>query len=305
MIVRTVAFAGLSVGLVLGLAGCGDDSGGASNGGDTYTGKSSAAGEIGEAGGTLELDDGAKLTVPEGALAKRKTVSVQRVSVSEVPLPDGLSLASKAYAFEPHGTKFDKAVTLTLPFDASAKGTVVLKLDDESDETWEEVDGARFYDDVATVQTRSFSIYGVGGTDDNSGDDDAGVDPTDAATDNGGTGGDGGSGGTSGSGGSGGSGGGGSGDSIDCEAGCAELVELGCDNGPMAGGCTEWCTEQAVTFDQILAGPCADEFTAYTDCLNADIAANYSCDSDGRPAAMEGLCPDLQAAWDDCYMNGV
>jgi hypothetical protein len=286
MMTRCVSLLGLAVLLVV--TGCGDDSGGGSNEGDDYTGNNSAAGEIGEAGGRVELNDGAKLAVPEGALPESTTVSVQRVPVSEVPLPNGLSLVSEAYAFEPHGTEFDEAVTLTLPYDASATGAVVLKLDDESDETWEEVDDASFDDGVATVRTRSFSIYGVGATDQGGGDDDAGADPIDAATDNGG--------------GSGGSGG--SSASVDCESSCEELIDVGCENGPMAGGCTEWCAEQAVTYDQILAGPCADEFTAYTDCLNADIAANYGCDAEGRPEAADGLCPDLAAAWDDCYMNG-
>jgi hypothetical protein len=117
---------------------------------------------VGPSGATIALADRARLEIPAGALATDTMITV-RPSTTTVPLPDGASGVSVAYAFEPHGLTFATPVTLELPLVSTANlaNLVVMRLSDDHDTTWEPVDGATA-DAVAAVvrvPTTTFSIY--------------------------------------------------------------------------------------------------------------------------------------------------
>jgi len=79
-----------------------------------------------------------------------------------VTLPVGVALAGPAIAFTPHGTSFDAAVAITLPYDGEPASPIILRLDDFDDDTWEVVDGGDFAGGEATLDVMGFSIYVVG-----------------------------------------------------------------------------------------------------------------------------------------------
>lgn len=107
------------------------------------------------------VGDEARAEIPAGALASETVISV-----SDGPPPDDLpatyAASGDTWAFEPHGLTFAVPVTLTIPHDASATaGLRLLRRDDDTDPTWEEVAGASFGPDAATVETTQFSLYAV------------------------------------------------------------------------------------------------------------------------------------------------
>ncbi len=68
---------------------------------------------IGSGGGTLQLSDGARLTIPAGSLSSENTITARR---AEVPSPDDFIAV---YEFGPSGTMFASPATLTVPVDPS------------------------------------------------------------------------------------------------------------------------------------------------------------------------------------------
>src|SRR5262245_7761313 len=91
---------------------------------------------IESAGGTLELDGGARLTVPPGALAYETTITITELRLDRLAaLPIDRHAASAPYAFEPHGLSFAQDVTIDLPHVATSE-VVALRLDDTHDTTW-------------------------------------------------------------------------------------------------------------------------------------------------------------------------
>lgn len=138
--------------------GCGDDAKSCPlpDGGVALT---TVAALIGPAGGTLELAGGGKVEIPAGALASEVMISVTEV-LDPKPLPLGMDQAGKAYAFEPHGTVFAQAVTVTVPFkDDDATAVRALKLDDDQDEKWQALLDVQKSADTISIETTSFSIY--------------------------------------------------------------------------------------------------------------------------------------------------
>ena len=120
--------------------------------------------DLGPAGGTIRLSNGTILQVPAGALSKEVSVELMIVSTSGLAKPPtSLKFIGDAMVFRPHGLTFDKPVTVTLP--AAQGATKVLRLDDESDTSWEIVTGANIASSVATISTSSFSVYAVAGSD--------------------------------------------------------------------------------------------------------------------------------------------
>jgi alpha-tubulin suppressor-like RCC1 family protein len=106
----------------------------------------------------VELSSGAKVEIPEGALTKEANIAVRELEQSK-RLPSEVDAASKAYAFEPHGTTFEKPVKISIPIDEDAADLSVMKLDDDKDTTWERVPDAEKRDDALVVEVESFSIY--------------------------------------------------------------------------------------------------------------------------------------------------
>jgi hypothetical protein len=68
-------------------------------------------------------------------------------------------LTPTIYAFTPHGAWFNAPVTIELAYEGVAD--MVLRLDDENDDTWEEVLDVTFAGSIATFEVDGFSIYGV------------------------------------------------------------------------------------------------------------------------------------------------
>jgi hypothetical protein len=157
----------LALGFVTGCSGGGSGSGnpgsaGTSGGAGTGGPVPAVSQKVGPSGATLTLADRTRIEVPPGALQVETTITV-RPTLTAVPLPEGASAGGTAYAFEPHGLTFAMPVTLVLPLASTANlgSLVVMKLSDDQDTTWEEVDGAT-PDRVAAevrVPTTSFSIY--------------------------------------------------------------------------------------------------------------------------------------------------
>lgn len=61
----------------------------------------------------------------------------------------------------PHGTTFAVPVLIHLPFSGTPTDPVILRLDDETDQTWETLFDGSFEDSVATLEASQFSIYAV------------------------------------------------------------------------------------------------------------------------------------------------
>jgi len=117
---------------------------------------------VGASGGTVSLPDGAAVEIPAGALDKTTVIAV-RVLATVPELPDILSARGKAYAFEPHGTRFLKPVTLRLPFAGAADALFAARLDDASDTSWERVSGGKAAGHLLALSVTHFSIYRVVG----------------------------------------------------------------------------------------------------------------------------------------------
>jgi len=150
---RTITTLG-AIGFVL-VAACGGDS-------DSSPPLSDTASQlIGPLGGTLEVTGGGKVEIPPGALSTRIEIKVTKLELNDVaPLPTNLEAAGKPYAFEPHGLNFAQPIKITLPFDGDAAEVRPVKLDDETDVSWQTVVGAEKTDDSKLeIGTISFSIY--------------------------------------------------------------------------------------------------------------------------------------------------
>ncbi|MFT3904781.1 MAG: Calx-beta domain-containing protein [Steroidobacteraceae bacterium] len=118
------------------LAGC--------SGAGAPAGSSPVSG-IGAAGGTVSEGSGAKVVVPAGALAQTTPIAVTQSSDGAPPLPAGIVPVGPIYAFTPHGTVFQKPVTITVPFDASkvsANAVLVIYKTNATRSAWELVAGA-------------------------------------------------------------------------------------------------------------------------------------------------------------------
>jgi hypothetical protein len=139
------------------------------------------------AGGDVELDNGAKVVIPEGALDGDVTIVVEEIAAATLPPSPGRSRAAgPAVAFRPHGQVFEQPVAITLPYDASQDGVLAVhRLDDEDDTSWERMAGADFEAGEATFDVMTFSVLRVvvelGATSSDAGD----PTPIDASTDGG------------------------------------------------------------------------------------------------------------------------
>lgn len=253
-----------------------------SNSGTTTT----ASGNVGSATTSVDADGAtveagaASVEIPEDALTDSEEIGIEEADVDVDP-PEGLSLAGPAVAFTPHGQTFEEPVTLTLPYESSSDDLVVLRLDDEEDTTWEQVEGGSFRNGEATVEVTSFSIYAVAEEESSGGEGGSGGDEaTGGASAEGGesAGGSGAQGGDSGEGGSSNQSSGDATLDAICAARCEAIVTLGCPEDPededacvsdcegMADGTPEACYGVILTYNECTRDKdflvCDDEGTA-------------------------------------------
>jgi hypothetical protein len=122
-------------------------------------GDSDDTGTIIGADGGEASGDGATVTVPAGALADDIEIGVEEVMASALSatLPASTTLSGPIIAFTPHGTEFSEPATIELPYVGAAN--TVLRLDNESDTTWEVVAGAVFTGGIASFESTTFSLY--------------------------------------------------------------------------------------------------------------------------------------------------
>lgn len=100
---------------------------------------------IDAAGGVASGPDGARVTVPAGAVAQPTTIAVDQDGSGAPALPDSAVPVGKVFALTPHGTRFAVPVTVRLPFDPArvpAGVTPTLLKTDASQTAWEPVAGA-------------------------------------------------------------------------------------------------------------------------------------------------------------------
>ena len=128
-----------------------------------------ATDDIGPAGGVLvELETGASLVIPAGALADETKLSFTRLGSQSGGLPDGSIALSAPVALSPSETSLARAATLTLTVDhdldfelddAKLLGSLaVLRRDNAEDPSWEAVP-------IAGIDASSYSLEIVVRTD--------------------------------------------------------------------------------------------------------------------------------------------
>lgn len=120
-----------------------------------------ASGAIGPAGGRVE-SAGVVVEVPAGALAEEVSIAIAEATGGAPALG---SARSKVFAFTPHGLKFAKPVTITLPLTAAAEPGDTVLWAEEGATTWTPVDGATLADGKATARVSAFSYGSVGSAD--------------------------------------------------------------------------------------------------------------------------------------------
>jgi hypothetical protein len=149
--------ASVLIALLLLTSGCGgkdndDDSGTATQ--TTPTTGTTATAVIGAGGGSVEAG-GVTVTIPAGALDGDTEIGV--AEVSGIADADFATPSGTAYAFTPHGAVFAEPVTIRIPQDGT--GDLAMRLDDESDTSWELVPNTTFGADYAEFEVSSFSVY--------------------------------------------------------------------------------------------------------------------------------------------------
>jgi hypothetical protein len=152
-------------------AGCGDWFDDITPKLEVYSGRDSVKAKVGPAGAELALESGVRVSIPKDALKEEIEITVSEVAddkVKDLPQVDESREVQKPVKLEPHGTKFEKAVEITLPVpdmyrDTPEKELSVVVLDDEKDADWGEVMTA---DDPvkggrAKVESDHFSFYAI------------------------------------------------------------------------------------------------------------------------------------------------
>jgi hypothetical protein len=116
-------------------------------------------------GASIDLDTGAKVDIPAGAVTKGLKVSMERPAdgkaldmVNRLPKVAD-RIASAPYVLTPHGTKFQKNVTVTLPLSkGEAREVSVAWLEDEDDKDWKVLSAAEVEGGKAVVKLNHFSV---------------------------------------------------------------------------------------------------------------------------------------------------
>ena len=117
-------------------------------------------GMIGSAGGTVTGPGGAKVVIPAAALTQNTAIAIAQSSTGAPPLPAGVVAYGPIFAFTPHGTRFQSAVTITVPFDPGAvpAGTTpVLYKTNAAMSAWDVVASAAISGSTMSASITSFS----------------------------------------------------------------------------------------------------------------------------------------------------
>ena len=116
--------------------------------------------QIGPSGGRVEVT-GATVTIPAGAVDSPVEVGVTRVDPGSLTaIPDGFELVSPIYGLLPIGLSLSTPAIVVLAYDSDSPNLAVLRVDDESDQSWEVVDGVVF-DGQATLSVDRLSFFAV------------------------------------------------------------------------------------------------------------------------------------------------
>jgi uncharacterized delta-60 repeat protein len=138
----------------------------ACGGGGAASGASQVpAGMIGAAGGTVTGPGNAQVVIPAGALTQNTAIAIAQSGTGAPPLPAGVVVYGPIFAFTPHGTNFQSAVTITVPFDPAAvpAGTTpVLYKTNAAMNGWDVVAGATISGSTMSASITSFSYLAAG-----------------------------------------------------------------------------------------------------------------------------------------------
>lgn len=109
-----------------------------SNSSSTPASGSSVTQSVGPDGAVIEVS-GAKVTIPKGALADTKQITIRE---STEKAPDGFVVLSKVFRCEPAGTDFAAPVTMEMPFTDDGKAATLFWTTG-SDPTFKDVGGTK------------------------------------------------------------------------------------------------------------------------------------------------------------------
>lgn len=112
----------------------------------------------------LPLRTGAELQIPKGAVADRLTIGIERPAddkalalIQKLERPGGV--VSAPYVLTPHGTKFLRDVTVTLPVSKMGdRNLQVAYLEDEKDQDWEIIGVPTSSGKQASIELGHFSV---------------------------------------------------------------------------------------------------------------------------------------------------
>ena len=122
------------------------------------------AGMIGPAGGTVTGPAGSQVVIPAGALAQNTAIAITQSNNGAPALPAGVVANGQIFAFTPHGTTFQAAVTVTAPFDSTAvpAGTApLLYKTNAAMSGWDAVAGTTTSGGAMSATVTSFSYFVV------------------------------------------------------------------------------------------------------------------------------------------------
>lgn len=116
-------------------------------------------------GGDIQID-GAKVSIPSSALSKPKDIRFHELTgggteAISVTLDDHYKPVSPAYVLTPEDTHFDVPLTMSIEYGDFDVADGVQRLDDQDDETWEEVPDAGLMEGTATFQTSRSGVFVV------------------------------------------------------------------------------------------------------------------------------------------------
>lgn len=155
--------------IALGTGGCEDSDGGGPEP-ITKSGGSSVRATVGSAGANLELESGVKITIPRGALSEDTEIEIAEANTDSLRAdPVEAGGLEAPITMKPHGQKFDRDLDIELPLSRESRelevGNLrVLRLDDEDDRTFSQVEGElekRSDSKGVTFKIKEFSVYMV------------------------------------------------------------------------------------------------------------------------------------------------
>jgi hypothetical protein len=157
----------LALALAATVPACGSD-------GDKKTGSSNTAGSVVEPvskeitaadGGTVEIEGGASLAIPAGALAEDTTITVETSNAAS-DAPEKSTIKSVIYDFGPDGTEFLEPAALTLPAPKLGENQVaVISWLDEEANAWTDLSTTVGDDGSVSADITHFTKFVVRFTD--------------------------------------------------------------------------------------------------------------------------------------------